>query len=152
MAVEMIRLLGTVMLLLVTFGVAAGDRLPRQVEVESLTAGARCGDTQMGVRWLSHGDIYQRFADDDHALLLLSMGQQSSAGYSLTLSSTTAPLVDGVVSLQVAWNSPPEDMMVAQVVTEPCLILALKRQPYEGIQVVDAYGKIKMTLSRSAPE
>jgi len=148
----MIRLLGMVMLLLVTFSVTAGDRLPLQVEVELLTAGARCGDTQMGVRWLSRGDIYQRFADDDHYLLLVSMGQQSSAGYSLTLLSTTAQLIDGVVSLQVAWNSPQADMMVAQVVTEPCLVLALKRQAYEGIQVVDSHGKLKMTLSRSNPE
>lgn len=148
----MIRLLGMVMLLLVTFSVTAGDRLPLQVEVESLTAGARCGDTQMGVRWLSRGDIYQRFADDDHYLLLVSMGQQSSAGYSLTLLSTTAQLIDGVVSLQVAWNSPQADMMVAQVVTEPCLVLALKRQAYEGIQVVDSHGQLKMTLSRSNPE
>ena len=148
----MIRLLGMVILLLVTFSVTAGDRLPLQVEVESLTAGARCGDTQMGVRWLSHGDIYQRFADDDHYLLLVSMGQQRSAGYSLTLLSTTAQLIDGVVSLQVAWNSPQADMMVAQVVTEPCLVLVLKRQAYEGIQVVDSHGQLKMTLSRSSPE
>jgi len=148
----MIRLLGMVILLLVTFSVTAGDRLPLQVEVESLTAGARCGDTQMGVRWLSHGDIYQRFADDDHYLLLVSMGQQRSAGYSLTLLSTTAQLIDGVVSLQVAWNSPQADMMVAQVVTEPCLVLVLKRQAYEGIQVVDSHGQLKMTLSRSNPE
>ncbi|VAW89670.1 hypothetical protein MNBD_GAMMA18-1655 [hydrothermal vent metagenome] len=148
----MIRWLSMVMVLLVTFSVTAGDRLPPQVEVESLTAGARCGDTEMGVRWLSRGDIYQRFADDNHHLLLISMGQQSSAGYSLTLLSTTAPLVDGVVSLQVAWNSPPADMMVAQVVTEPCLVLALKRQTYEGVQVVDSHGKPKMTLSRSSPE
>ena len=151
MAVEMIRLLGMVVLL-VTFPVTAGDRLPPQAEVELLTAGARCGDIEMGVRWLSRGDIYQRFADDDRYLLLISMGQQSSAGYSLALLSTTAPLVDGVVSLQVAWNSPPADMMVAQVVTEPCLVLGLKRQTYEGVQVLDAHGKVKMTLSRSSLE
>lgn len=148
----MIRWLSMVVMLLVTFSTVAGDRLPPQVEVESLVAGGHCGDVDMGVRWLSRGDIYQRFSDDDHYLLLISMGQQSSAGYSLTLLSTTAPLVDGVVSLQVAWNSPPADMMVAQVVTEPCLVLALKRQTYEGVQVLDAHGKVKMMLSRSSPE
>lgn len=148
----MIGWLGMVMALLAAFPVIAGDRLPPQVEIESLAAGARCGDIEMGVRWLSRGDIYQRFADDDHHLLLVSMGQQSSAGYSLTLLSTTAPLIDGMVSLQVAWNSPPADMMVAQVVTEPCLVLGLKRQAYEGVQVVDSHGKVKMTLSRSSPE
>ncbi len=148
----MIRLFSMVVLLLVAFSTTAGDRLPPQVEVESLVAGVRCGDAGMGVRWLSRGDIYQRFADDDRHLLLISMGQQSSAGYSLTLLSTTAPLVDGVVSLQVAWNSPPADMMVAQVVTEPCLVLALKRQTYEGVQVLDVHGKLKVSLSRSSPQ
>ncbi len=146
----MIRWFSMVMLL-AAFSVTAGDRLPPQVEVESLVAGPRCGDVEMGVRWLSHGDIYQRFANDDHQLLLISMGQQSSAGYSLTLLSTTAPLVDGVVSLQVAWSSPPADMMVAQVVTEPCLVLALKRQAYDGVQVVDSHGKFKVKLSRPSP-
>lgn len=148
----MIRLFSMVVLLLAAFPVTAGDRLPPQVEVESWVAGVRCGDTEMGARWLSRGDIYQRFADDNHHLLLISMGQQSSAGYSLTLLSTTAPLVDGVVSLQLAWNSPAADMMVAQMVTKPCLVLALKRQAYEGVQVADAHGKLKISLSRSSPQ
>ncbi len=148
----MIKLFGAMIAIMTAFAVIAGDRLPPQVGVKALMQSAYCGSAEMGVEWLQGGKLYQQFAVGGSRLLLISMGQQRSAGYSLALLSETTTVVDGQISIQVAWNSPPPGMMMAQVVTRPCLLLALTAQNYKGVQVVDQTGALKMSLSQAVLE
>ncbi|MCF6218809.1 MAG: protease complex subunit PrcB family protein [Gammaproteobacteria bacterium] len=148
----MIKLFGVVITVMMAFTVVAGDRLPPQVEVKPLMQGAHCGSSVMGVEWLQSGKLYQQFAADGSRLLLVSMGQQSSAGYSLALLTEITALVDGQLSIQVAWNSPLQGMMMAQVVTRPCLLLVLPAKDYKRVQIIDQMGKLKMSLSRPGLE
>ncbi len=144
----MIKRLAVVLTMMMASAAVAGDRLPPQVGVKALMQSAYCGSAAMGVEWLQHGKLYQQFAAEGSRLLLISMGQQHSAGYSLALLSETITVVGGQISIQLAWNSPPQGVMTAQVVTRPCLLLALSAQNYKGVQIVDQVGAFKVSLSR----
>ncbi len=148
----MIKLWGVVMATMMTFAVVAGDRLPPHIEVKTLMQGAHCGHSAMGVEWLQSGKRYQLFVEEGSRLLLVSMGQQRSAGYSLALLTEITAVVDGQIAIQLAWRGPLPGMMVAQVVTRPCLLLALPAQNYKRVQIIDQMGALKMSLSRPGLE
>ncbi|MBL1432770.1 MAG: protease complex subunit PrcB family protein [Gammaproteobacteria bacterium] len=71
-------------------------------------------------------------------VLLLAMGRQASAGYSLTLASSRAIHNNGELAISVLWQEPEPHTMQAQLVTSPCLLVKLPREGYQHIVVNDA--------------
>ena len=138
--------------------VSAGDRLPSMVEVAQLEAGALCGEQAMGLRWIESPQQYQKLTGatsvdehlfsgrQDQRLLLVSMGQQRSAGFYLELLSPQAQLQDDRLHLMLAWHKPKPGQMTAQMITRPCLLLALPMSAYQGVQVYDQQQRLQFEL------
>jgi hypothetical protein len=95
-------------------------------------------------RLSGHSPREQMRVSFDHELLIqITMGQKSTGGYSLALAVEQATLNDGWVEVTVQWNIPAEGMMLTQALTSPCLFVALPRQEYEGIRVLDQHGVVR---------
>lgn len=75
---------------------------------------------------------------DKKHVLAVSMGFKSTAGYSLVLSDTHVILEDKVAQLAVETQSPDTSgktgTALAQMLTSPCLILALDKGHYTSIK------------------
>jgi hypothetical protein len=84
-----------------------------------------------------------RVSFDHELLILITMGQKSTGGYSLILVGDKAMLQDGWAVIPVQWNVPAAGMMLTQALTSPCLFVALPRQEYKGIRVLDQHGKVR---------
>ena len=67
----------------------------------------------------------------------IMMGRKSTGGYSLALSAAQTMMEDGWAVIPVQWNVPAEGMMLTQALTSPCLFIAIPRQQYRGIRIVD---------------
>jgi len=139
---------------LFSMAVMAGDRLPLMIDVTQLESGMLCGELEPGVRWIENLQQYQTLTGvagaehllsemQERQLLLVSMGQRSSAGFYLALSESQAQLQDGVVHLSLAWHSPAPGQMTAQMITHPCLLVALPRHAYQGVKVYDQQGELR---------
>lgn len=129
-----------------------GCSADREVPVTVVRGGAQCGGAAEGpsVRRLGGpAELASAFstelggapaaADFDAAVVLLvAAGQRPTAGYAVELLSAKAPVKDGVAVLQVALRAPPEGAVTAQVVTSPCLVVALPRAGLGEVRVVDA--------------
>lgn len=82
--------------------------------------------------------------DFDHNLvLLLSMGQFSTAGYALSLKENSVDVKDGVAHIVINWHEPAPGAFTAQVITSPCILIALPAGTYHSIMVTDQMGKQK---------
>lgn len=68
-------------------------------------------------------------------VLVVSAGQQPTAGTQLRLLSKEAVLIDGVLSVDVSIEEPTG--AVAQVITSPCILLSLLREGVETVALVD---------------
>jgi hypothetical protein len=68
------------------------------------------------------------------------MGVHPTAGYSLSLAHTHARLDHDVVTIPLTWHEPAQGAITAQVITQPCLIVALEKRQYAGVRVVDQSG------------
>lgn len=82
-------------------------------------------------------------AFDQEHLLVVALGQQPSAGYGVTLQS--AALHDQSLRLDVTVRKPAENQMTAQVVTTPCMVLAIRANDWQRIEV---HGDGMPTLTR----
>mgnify|MGYP001825925314 FL=1 len=68
-------------------------------------------------------------------MVSISLGQQPTAGYALSLDSAFA---EGTTALiRVIWDSPPADAVLAQVITHPCLVVGLPSASFSKVRVVD---------------
>ncbi len=76
-------------------------------------------------------------------IVLVSMGRKRTGGYSLGLADK-ALLQDGWAVLPVTWNIPAQGMMLTQALTSPCLLMAIPRQHYKGIRVLDQHGRVRL--------
>jgi PrcB C-terminal len=136
----------------------------REVPVEVVRAAAQCGGEGTGVtvrRLGSDQELRGEARLDDEirgsarrrlegpapdfereAVLLVSMGQQPSAGYAVELARPVALVKGEVAGLQVALRRPAPGAMTAQVVTAPCLVVKLPREGLAEVKVADADGKV----------
>lgn len=85
------------------------------------------------------------------AVLLVWMGEQPTGGYGLELIPGTSHVRDRVAYVTVAWNEPPADALVPQVITQPYLMLRMSRAGYARIVVVDQNGRVRATLDLDLP-
>ena len=71
------------------------------------------------------------------SLILLSMGSQSTAGYSIQLNSPIATLKNNAIKVDATFIKPKAGSMNAQVLTSPC-----------ALYVTDKLGDIRITLAQ----
>lgn len=76
-----------------------------------------------------------------HGMVLVHMGQKFTGGYGLQLARSRARLQDGIAFVSVNWVEPPDDAIVAQVITTPCLLLKIRRGAYHSVVIVDQSGR-----------
>lgn len=105
---------------------------------ETWYAGSHCGGTEAGAKVLASGGDYRAFRErrslqatpgfpwDGRWLLALSMGRQPTAGYRLALAEARIGYISGdEARIRVRWQEPDPEGVRAQVVTRPCLLVAL---------------------------
>jgi hypothetical protein len=135
----------------------------REVPVEVVVAASQCGGDGEGVtvrRLASDQELRGEARADEirgsarqqlegpapdferDAVLLVSMGQQRSAGYAVELARPVALVKDEVAGLQVNLRRPAPGAMTAQVLTSPCLVVKLPREGLAEVRVADGDGKI----------
>jgi hypothetical protein len=71
----------------------------------------------------------------DLLLVAVSRGQQPTPGYGFELLEGT--MKGEVVTVRLAWNQPPPDAVLAQVITHPCIVIGLEGQGFSTLRVID---------------
>ncbi len=144
-------------LLLTACAVQDADERTDEVGVRSLTSGLQCGkgkraaivefdSTEARQPALAPGDLAS--ALDSERVFVISMGRRPTAGYHLNLAQARARLEHGVVTIPVVWHEPAPGSITAQVITQPCLIVALEKRRYAGVRVVDQSGVERVVWNR----
>lgn len=142
---------------------AAGDAT---VPIATLASQDQCGgQNRPGVRWIASAgewrDLYARINSQwmnpspppavdfpREGVLLIAMGQRSSAGYGLALADKVANVRDGVLTVRVDWREPPPGYLRAQVMTSPCLLAVVPDAGFNRVQVVDREGRVRLEGER----
>jgi hypothetical protein len=136
-------------LLLTACAVQATVEPTGEVGVRTLASGLQCGkgerativeldSTEARQSALLPGDLAS--ALNSERVFVISMGLRPTAGHSLSLAQKRARLEHGVVTIPVVWHEPVPGAITAQVITQPCLIVALEKRRYAGVRVVDQSG------------
>jgi hypothetical protein len=146
-------------------GDAAAGAPAAAVLKQSAQCGGRSGDGR--VRWLATAEELRDAlaatsaltlsgepraaepADVDFAtsgVLHVEMGQRPTAGYALDLATGEVAVEDGTGVVRVNWTEPPEDGVVAQVLTSPCLLVTVRKAGLRKIDVVDQAGRVRGTV------
>lgn len=130
--------------------------------VETLYTSSQCGGLdQPEVVWIADAGTWrQRYAQmmslqitppllpvvdfSRDGVLLIAMGQQTTGGYGLSLSGTTATVQDGVLTMRVEWREPRPGYAQTQVMTSPCLVVKLPEGAFSRIRVVDQAGQVRL--------
>ncbi len=92
--------------------------------------GARCGTTEPGVTWL----------DRERGHVRVSLGERPTSGYALALADEPLRVTDDTVRLRVRERRPPADAMLLQVLTQPCLDVAVSNLGARALRVETTAG------------
>ena len=84
---------------------------------------------------------------DKHAMLLVSMGQQRTGGFSVKLAAEQMEVSNNRARIKVHWQTAKPGMMAIQMLTNPCLLLEVPRGNYELIDIVDQSGKTRQSIA-----
>jgi hypothetical protein len=71
----------------------------------------------------------------DLLLVAVSRGQQPTPGYGFELVGGT--IKGDAVTVRLAWNQPPADAVLAQVITHPCIVIGLEGAGFSKLRVID---------------
>lgn len=71
-------------------------------------------------------------------VVFISLGRKSTAGYSIQLVGETAIVSGDTATIQVATQKPKPGMMLAQVMTYPCIVAKLPAKTYSRIDIKEA--------------
>jgi len=77
---------------------------------------------------------------DQSAVFVVFMGPRPTAGYDIELHDDRAPVQRASLTIPASWREPAPDAMVAQVVTNPCIVIAVPAERYESVTVRDRRG------------
>lgn len=130
-------------------GGCSGDR---EVPVTVVRGGAQCGGAAEGPsvrRLASAAELAGAFAGElggppppvldfrEAAVLLVASGRRPTAGHAVELAAPKAPVKGGVALVQVTLRAPEPGAITAQVVTSPCLVVALPAAGLAEVKVAD---------------
>lgn len=124
-----------------------------EVAVRALGGGPLCGGAGGGTsarRLVSSAELGEALARGlgaapvlppvnwgTEAVVLVSIGQRTSAGYGVELASPRAQVKEGAAAVRVAFSSPPPGATEGQVLTSPCLVVAMPRDGLLAVAVLD---------------
>ncbi len=93
------------------------------------------------IRGVTLLDMTQSEPDADGSLTLvaISKGQQTTAGFDLSVMDDAA-LEEMAVTIPVTWTEPASEAIVPQTLTHPCVIVGLPPGKYTLIRAIDQYG------------
>lgn len=78
---------------------------------------------------------------------LVDMGRRNTASYGVAIS-RMAGRKEEVLTLKGTFITPAAGMMVAQVITSPCVLVSLPSRPYTAVGVVDQSGALRASSQR----
>jgi hypothetical protein len=128
-----------------------GQRLPLTTLYESL----QCGVKEVGVSILHEqreldnifnysgviiSDAKQNNAPrlkESENVVVVSMGEKPSAGYSLYLKENMAEVKNNILNIEIIFQDLAENDMAASIVTTPCIIVSVEKAKYDAINVGD---------------
>ncbi len=82
--------------------------------------------------------------EEDLLLVAISRGPQPTPGYAITLD--RALRRDSTAQITVTWTTPESGAVLAEVMTHPCLVVALPRRGLSRVEAVDQSGSALGTL------
>ncbi len=147
------RKIGYTMLLALFVGYLGGcDGQPQLAAIEVLNY-ANCQGAERGVRQVSYAQmaklrgstllgITTETSGEPPEVLLLSVykGPQPTPGFSFSLSA--ARVVQGTAELTVQWHEPDPNMVQAQMMTNPCLVIGIEPGGYSTVRVRESDGTL----------
>ena len=144
-------------------GNAAGDAT---LPIAALSSQGQCGAlNRPAVRWIARSNEWRELYAQANSqwldppspptvdfpragVLLIAMGQRSTAGYGLTLADEVATVRGGMLTVRVDWREPPPGRRQAQVMTSPCLLATVPEAGFTRIQIVDREGRVRLEGER----
>jgi hypothetical protein len=114
--------------------------LPDQAALDTLWRDIRNSPVETAV---PRTDFQQR------RVLFLADGERPSAGYGLRLANSTLTVASATATLQLETQTP--SAISAQVVSRPCLLLALPGGDYRRVEAVDQYGRLWGVAEAAVP-
>ena len=85
------------------------------------------------------------------AVLVFTSGTKPSAGYTLDLTAERLQAHGRTLVLEIAEQAPPAGAMTAQVITQPCLFLALRKQAWTQVEIRSATTHARLGQVRQRP-
>lgn len=128
---------------------ATGGAGSVEPNIRQVTQSAHCGLTGPGVALASSSAELEALLDvggqnmstgvirqvnlDKESLVIVTLGQKPTAGYGVGLSS--ASKTGQTLKLSMTVTEPAPGMMVAQVITSPCVVLAAAEQDWQRLEI-----------------
>lgn len=140
----------------------SGNKVLSNLELEVIYTSAHCnsGEKRVTVSWISgpetlrlamgggRGPVLgaERAAPPidfrAEGVLRVGIGLKTSAGYGFDKKEVVACIENGTATVRLALTTPPAGALVAQVLTDPCLLIRMPRGNYSRILVVDQQGQL----------
>ena len=79
--------------------------------------------------------------------LRVDMGMKPTSGYRLVPLDREVKVSDGAAQIKLDWIKPAADSVTAQVITHPCLVLKLPEGDYQRVELLDATGDLRHSVS-----
>lgn len=83
----------------------------------------------------------------DKALMLVEMGQRNSGGHYLKVGESAYLDRDRMLWLTGVWTTPGPDRMVTQMITSPCVLVAIPQRDYAGFRISDQDEELRASLT-----
>lgn len=83
----------------------------------------------------------------ENAVLLISMGQQRTGGYSIALLNQQLRIDNSTAVVEVRWQEPKPGMMLTQMLSNPCIFIEVPRGEYKTIEVRDQAQQIRASVA-----
>lgn len=80
-------------------------------------------------------------------VLLVAMGQKPTTGYQLQLHRSKINISGDTAVLSLAWIEPPPGAILPQVITSPCILIALPIGNYSRIYILDQKEQKRLEVS-----
>jgi len=77
---------------------------------------------------------------NEWTVFVVLMGRQPTAGYDIELYDDRATVQRASLTIPANWKKPSPDMMVAQVMTSPCIVITVPAERYDIVTVQNQRG------------
>jgi len=135
-------------------------------KLETLHTSSQCGSSSVTTQWISSQQQLENLLQatqrmmisaspqqapkvdfTQYGVLMVSMGQQRTGGYSIRLTREDLPINSGSAEVEVQWQEPESGMILTQAITHPCIFIKVPRGEYQLVRVVDQEKKLRAEIS-----